>query len=112
MSLTTFCLYLGGCYLAYYGLLLISDLLLRKKPGSAASSTVDYALTAVHRVPTAPVRVTLEDIPPAIPSYTDRDELDPMHSLPTDLGLETISDEGIEVTEHHLQQLISKPHNH
>ena len=112
MSLTTFCLYLGGCYLAYYGVLLLSDLLLRKKPGSAASSTVDYALTPAHRVPAAPVRVSLDDIPPAIPSYTDHDDLESLHSLPTDLGLETISDEGIEVTEHNLQQLISKPHNH
>ena len=112
MSLPTFCLYLGGCYLAYYGVLLLSDLILRKKPGRAASSTIDYALTAVHRVPDAPVRVTFDDIPLAIPSYTDHDDLEPMHSLPTDLGLETISDEGIEVTEHNLQHLISKPHNH
>jgi hypothetical protein len=112
MSLPTFCLYLGGFYVAYYGLLLLTDLLLRKKTGSAASSTVDYALTAVHSAPAAPVRVSLDDIPPAIPSYTDHDDLEPMHSLPTDLGLETISDEGIEVTEHNLQQLISKPHNH
>jgi hypothetical protein len=112
MSLPAFCLYLGGCYLAYYGVLLLLDLLLRKKPGSAASSTVDYALTAVHRIPAAPVRVSRDDIPSPLPPYTDHDDLEPMHSLPTDLGLETISDEGIEVTEHNLQQLISKPHNH
>lgn len=112
MTLTIFCLYLGSCYLAYYGVLLLIDLLLRKRPGSTASSTVDYAITPAHRVPAAPVRVSLDDIPPANPSYSDHDDLEPMHSLPTDLGLETISDEGIEVTEHHLQQLISKPYNH
>jgi len=112
MSLSTFCLYLGGCYVAYYGVLLLADLLLRKKPGHSGSSTVDYALTPVHREPPAPVRVTLEDIPSASVPYSEPDEHQPMDSLTTDLGLETISDEGIEVTEHNLQQLISKPHNH
>lgn len=112
MSLSTFCLYLGGCYLAYYGVLLLGDLLLRKKPASSATSTVDYALAPVHREPAAPVRVTLEDTPSPLFPYTKPDELKPLQSLTTDLGLETISDEGIEVTEDNLKQLISQPNNH
>lgn len=112
MSLSTFCLYMGGCYLAYYGVLLLADLLLSKKPASSASATVDYALAHVHREAAAPVRVTLQDTPsPSLPD-TDAEELQPLQSLTTDLGLETISDEGIEVTEDNLQQLISQPNNH
>lgn len=112
MPLTTFCLYLGGLYVVYYGVLLLADLLLRKRPGSAASSTVDYALAPAHHVPAAPVRVTMDDMPTPVLSFTDGEDLEPMHSLSTDLGLETISDAGIEVTEHHLQQLMHNPHNH
>ena len=111
MSLATFCIYLAGCYLAYYGVVMLVDLLLHKRPGSSASTTIDYTLSAVPRQAAAPIRVSLEDNPPSSTISAEAEDFEPMDNLTTDLRLETISDEGIEITEGATQALNSKPYN-
>jgi hypothetical protein len=111
MSLATFCFYLAGCYLAYYGVVLLADLLLRKRPGSSSSSSIDYTLSAVPREPPTPVRVGLENSTPVFSSQSEPDAFELMDNLSTDLQLETISDEGIEVVAGSQQSFTSKPYN-
>lgn len=111
MSLATFCIYLAGCYLAYYGVVMLVDLLLHKRPGSSASTAIDYTLSAVPRQAAATIQVGLDDHPPSSTISAEAEDFEPMDNLTTDLRLETISDEGIEIAEGAPQALTSKPYN-
>jgi hypothetical protein len=105
MTPTTFTLTVLGLYAAYYGVLFLSDHLSRRRSTSSADTL--YTLAPGTDPPLSPTVAKDRLMPETYLPVPIRQDIPPDED--SDLGIEYLSDDGIEATDENLAALLGTP---